>query len=495
MPNSMRKGETTSVIVRDDSVTVNADIVRSIPIFYTHRDGGYLITDNPHASESGKLKEDQMIPFLAFGYTLDKETMLEEVFQIQAGEILEFTDIGPHSRTENCYPSGEKDFATPYIELKKTWRRILDNVFVELVQSLGGKPVVVMLSGGYDSRLIASLLRAHGKTDVTCVSYGVQGNSESHVAREVARRLGYRFIFVEYTPQKWSDLIFSERLDEYVHFSHRYASLPHLQELIATWELRDAIRKDTVIVPGHAGDFLGGSHVDTTVVRARTLENVIDALPHILYLRSGKIPDAIRHDVLGYMAKAKTLLNLRRLDDEALVSLFEFFDWRERQSKFIVNSVRVYEHYGYAWALPFWDIRIVDFWSKVPSVYRYGKKLYDEVAREVFDQFNLNFDLRGKARFQRKKKMKEKIQHLLRNGQLYHQAFKFYMRVSDKEADPALMGRMCPMILNRASKNHLDMVKMLLAKNNMTSRGYHPNCHISEFVATRIMDELGETRP
>ena len=58
--------------------------------------------------------------------------------------------------------------------------------------------------------------------------------------------------------------------------------------------------------------------------------------------------------------------------------IFKKWDWQERQAKFIVNSVRVYEYWGYNWWLPFWDNDFMYFWQKIPLIYRKNKLLYND---------------------------------------------------------------------------------------------------------------------
>jgi asparagine synthase (glutamine-hydrolysing) len=67
----------------------------------------------------------------------------------------------------------------------------------------------------------------------------------------------------------------------------------------------------------------------------------------------------------------------RRIEDGlTLADAMEKWDWQERQAKFICNSVRVYEFYGYDWWLPLWDTEFMKFWEHVPLELRKGTALY-----------------------------------------------------------------------------------------------------------------------
>lgn len=62
---------------------------------------------------------------------------------------------------------------------------------------------------------------------------------------------------------------------------------------------------------------------------------------------------------------------------EDVANAFECWEWQERQAKFIVNSCRVYEFWGYDWRIPLWNNEMMDFWARVPLGLRVGKRLYD----------------------------------------------------------------------------------------------------------------------
>jgi asparagine synthase (glutamine-hydrolysing) len=59
-----------------------------------------------------------------------------------------------------------------------------------------------------------------------------------------------------------------------------------------------------------------------------------------------------------------------------VVEACDRFNWQERQAKFIENSVRAYEFYGYGWWTPLWDRDLVKFWEMVPLDLRYKQAFY-----------------------------------------------------------------------------------------------------------------------
>jgi len=71
----------------------------------------------------------------------------------------------------------------------------------------------------------------------------------------------------------------------------------------------------------------------------------------------------------------QTIGNLEQFPDNA--SAFESWDIAERQAKFIINSLRVYEFWGYEWWIPFWDYEYINYWSRICVNYRINKRLYN----------------------------------------------------------------------------------------------------------------------
>jgi hypothetical protein len=72
--------------------------------------------------------------------------------------------------------------------------------------------------------------------------------------------------------------------------------------------------------------------------------------------------------------------------------VYEAWEQRERQSKFIANTNRYYEALRIGWSMPFWDFRFVKFWDQVPLEYKRGRRLYREfLENNIFKQVGVNF--------------------------------------------------------------------------------------------------------
>lgn len=129
-----------------------------------------------------------MVQYLAVGYGIGRRTLFEGVYSVQPGERVVF-DL---DRWMVCH----RGMAELYGSLVrfKSCAEAGDALFEALVE--GSRGVVreelshgLLLSGGFDSRLVASLLNQTGKRLKT-VTFGDTNSSEVRIAQNVARTLG-----------------------------------------------------------------------------------------------------------------------------------------------------------------------------------------------------------------------------------------------------------------------------------------------------------------
>ena len=383
-----------AVTMRGARVLAAVDRVRSIPLFYSLNDGAFMLSDDAYRVMSATAKPSALdgvadVEFHLTGYVTGAQTLHQDVAQLQAGEIVRFDPAqSPALEAHRYHAFHHSDFLSDDLTaLIARLDSVHERVFRRLVRSVDGRPIAVPLSGGYDSRLIGVALRDLGLRDVVCYSYGVPGNWESRISQELARYLGFRWEFVSYSGARWREWASTDGFARYFHAAGNLASVPHLQDWPAVLELQreGRVMPDSVFVPGHSGDFLAGSHIPKSFAGHRnvmTRRDVLDSLQRAHY----SLWDwpAGRRDELRSAFDGRIEAIVGHLSDcspEDAADAFERWDLQERQAKFICNSVRVYEHFGFQWRLPLFDAELMDFWARVPVELRIGRRLYFEFAR------------------------------------------------------------------------------------------------------------------
>ena len=166
-----------------------------------------------------------------------------------------------------------------------------------------------------------------------------------------------------------------------------------MDEWIAVRELKHnkSIPEDAVFVPGHTGDFISGGHLQyvfgekKTVVTKQDLVHSILKKHYSLWTKKLNKPE-IKNYLLNKLSKFFESLPIESEQD--IADAYECWEWQERQVKFIINSVRAYDFWGYEWRVPLWDLEIMDFWSAVPRELKLGKELYLSYLKEK-DEFHL----------------------------------------------------------------------------------------------------------
>lgn len=61
----------------------------------------------------------------------------------------------------------------------------------------------------------------------------------------------------------------------------------------------------------------------------------------------------------------------------------EYLEFENRQTKYVVNSQRIYDFYNINWLLPLWNKSFIKFWEEVPMQYKINQKLYKDTLREL----------------------------------------------------------------------------------------------------------------
>jgi asparagine synthase (glutamine-hydrolysing) len=464
-------------------IKISSGIIRQAPIFYKVENGVAYITDDPNRliAKNIKLNLRSLMEFLSFGYVLSNRTLLEGIYTLQAGEVLEFKD-----ETLKIYDNFLYD-ALPISnlnkkELKERLWTITVLVFKDLLKQVKGKTVVVPLSSGLDSRFIVSMFKFLGFNDVICINYGVKGNYETPISKMVADRLGYEWLFIEYSKDRFIQLFQSNDFANYIRTVHAYHVTPNIQEFLSTSFLKEKFGdKDLIFIPGHTGDFISGGHITKRVLSAVSVEDVAEAIlqKHYMGLRGFPYSLQVTNDVVlylnDYLKKSSNILTAYQL--------YEIFDWRERQSKYVSSFNKVYEYFNFSWSIPLWDKRFFDFWSAVPLKLKYNKKLYREfLAEYVFAPLGIDFEKRAQKAYALPNFARMVVGNLLEEAG-------FIKKVNPCGFDTAL-----PYLTRFCQRNYSKSFSSLCyIKESYGIRGYNePAVHVTDFTGTLILDDLNK---
>jgi asparagine synthase (glutamine-hydrolysing) len=377
------------IIKKEDCLFAAVDTVRAFPLFYYQKDDFFALTDCPDELTADGvplvLDENNAVILSYAGFVTGDKTLLKDVFQIVAGEFICF-EKNNLTKTFHTQFLTNDFFTSSREELKEALKTALFKMGKNLVKALDGRPVVIPLSGGFDSRLLAYLLKKNHYDNVFCYTYGAAGNAELNNARAAAERLGHEWLFVDYTEFYDEKMNQDPVFKEYTHFSACYSAQSAEQDYFALQKLisLNKISENTVFVPGHSGAIAGDLLTQTM---ADPLFSYVDYALGTTFSQvfpRKKEVQIIRNDI-GFLDDAE----LKKQYPPYLI--YENWRFQETTSKFGHNGAKIWDFFGYKYLLPLWDAELFNFFVKVPLSDKYDKNLYKETLAELFEEYNIFF--------------------------------------------------------------------------------------------------------
>jgi asparagine synthase (glutamine-hydrolysing) len=394
------------VRVTGRSLVAAVDRIRSIPLFYALGEDCFYLSDDAYwvsGQVPGGYDELSVAEFLLAGHVWGRNTLRSRVKELQAGEMLfvEEEQRVPRISLTRYYNYVHHDYFTcPKESILAEWDAILLRTFDRLVRSVGGRTIVVPLSGGYDSRLIAIMLRRLRYENVICFTYGIPEHWEAGIAQQVARGLGYRWEFIPYSHELWYQAFHSKEFRSLVRFADGLTSVVPFQDWPAVQKLKEhgTIPKDSVIVPGHGIYTTVRWLLQSFIREYRVSKNhPADEIvrDHFSLWDSRELHDMwcwkTPPKELRLRLKKKVLGIIGDIPRETVqANAAEYWAWQERQAKLFANSVRVYEYLGYDWRMPLWDSEVISFWERVPVHYGLRKELCIDYVKRVQSSLGLD---------------------------------------------------------------------------------------------------------
>lgn len=361
-------GAWAAVEISSDRVVLATDIIRSFPLYWAWQDDILWVSDNYQslADQIATTVDDLSLEALYFaGYTLGERTFSQEISCLSAGQqlVLCHPDQLP-VRVEYAnlrFIPEDQAVSDPHI-FQLRMQQVLDYVLTELMKRAsicpptpnGGRPKFLLpLSGGLDSRLLATWFAEHEVPNVLCFTYGLAGCAEMSVSKQVADSLDLPWVGVELDSDQVRQAWEQPEMAQLLNYGAAGTALPHLQDWYALHYLlaQGTIQPGDIVLPGHTpvGNF---PHYQLAEEPNRSLGELCALLWKEHYqlhpdLPSSALKQAFKsqvHQILQQTGPCRS--------ERSLQVFMEYFNLTTRQIKYINNSMRIYEALGLRWSLP-----------------------------------------------------------------------------------------------------------------------------------------------
>lgn len=366
-----------SVIINTEKECYLAtDITRTYPIFYYKNKNEWVVSDNANTLKKTynlEIDKDLSDEFLFSGYMIENKTLVKEIRQIPAHEVVSLADT--------VYTESYFSFATKIVEkqllqdYQKELLQCYELIAKRLTKALNNRTAVLPLSGGYDSRLVLTLLKEQKYKKIICFSYGTKSSYEVSVASDVAKAMGVKYIKIEYSKKFILESLDKKEFVDYENFAGNLSSLPHIQDFLSVKFLKknNLIPKDSVFIPGIAGDIFAGTQIPVGSDYEMTQDDILKL---------------IKIKYLNFKAE-KFKSNINVCSDCYGYSVIENFCVKEKVPKFVANSIKIYEYLGYGFLLPLMDKDLLLFFSRVPMEMKKRNFKTDYILEEnLYDSTN-----------------------------------------------------------------------------------------------------------
>ncbi len=391
-------GHFSVVLEMKGFVFAAVDKVCSIPLYYVD-DGVCKIIGN-HPSQL--IQEPGFIPtqssnaaleIAMSGYTIGNKTLYQGLFQLTAGECLLLHGGVLERQFYYTYSPWKVRYSNQSDLMKEFSQCVLDSLHDVIVEAQGRR-IVIPLSAGYDSRLVASGLHYLGAKNVFCFAYGLENSFESETSRAVAEQLGFPWMHVPLTSESQRNYFNSREFDDYKQACETLSSTPFVQDVsVFSWlKQKKVIPVDSVIVNGNTGDYISGGHILNSlkgpILEKTNSRTMIEGAWHDFFDKHFSLWGVLRgidndhyiQDTLYEVFEGRGVPDLA--ETTHLHGVFECLEYLGRQSKYIVNMQRSYEFHNYAWFMPLWSDSLLNFWEGVPVEYKIDQRLYKNTLIE-----------------------------------------------------------------------------------------------------------------
>ncbi|ADD03734.1 asparagine synthase [Natrialba magadii ATCC 43099] len=374
-----------TIIESSNELMLTVDQAGSRQIFYTNFGNRLHISDEykklQHNLENEEPPSGVKKELLKSGYISQNDTLHPKIKKTQAGEIHAFNQIGnttevkisSHYKYEVGGEIKNNENALEELENK------LDIITKRLISFADESPIILFLSGGYDSRLLAYMLHKHEADNVYAVT-GDQQNDEFNHAGRISKELGFNWTKLRVSHDDLTRIYQSnhwEPVEKHVE-GHR-APMPELNTIAYLQKIKNdkTLPDSGVIVKGHtiaeAGKRIPTNFLNKAEINSE--EVVFDILSRHYTgtdRYSNQIPNGELHDRVSSWLEEDN-----KISQTTAIQKCESWYWSHRIPHYLMCDSSVYNNFGYDYWHPFLDREYLEFYTHLPVEHRYKRKLLE----------------------------------------------------------------------------------------------------------------------
>lgn len=374
-------GQFSVIINKPEFCAIAIDSTRSFPLFYRISDTKISVSDNANELiQAGDELNTNAISQVRTGlFIIGNQTLVNGIYQVKPSTYVIFEKNAAKSdyHTQYVIPQNEIFSNNDHsIELVEKINKSCDR----LIKTANGRQIIIPLSGGYDSRLIACLLKKANYTNVICYNVGRRDNPEHKISKLVAESLNFPYYFIDNTSSDFlNNYTESSTFKNYYNYSGMLCGPFWMYEYFGVKYLVEEkiIEANAIFVPGHSGDVIAGSQLTKAGInKNNTIAEIIEkAFANKYSGGDTELKNLIGKFMLAQMEKNPDVLPYMFYDE---------FDYLERLPSYINNSARVYHFFEHEFRLLFWDKELMNFMNSLAFEQKEYKKMYNKVLEERY---------------------------------------------------------------------------------------------------------------
>lgn len=378
------RGSFAIVVQRGTDVFAAVDRINSYPLYYSN--SNIYDSYQPSMMPLGT-RDSFVLNYLASGYIFGNGTLADNIKQLLAGQYLYLSDHNIQIQNYYLYSPRYNDTYDSNEHKIEALHALTNQAMDRAIAQANGRKILVPLSGGYDSRLILAKLVEKKYDNLFVFTYGMPNSHEAKMAEWVCGQLNIKWDFLSFRNVDINSEDYKTLYQAYLSYCPLHSSMPCVLEFIAFYAISKLFSDEPCfVINGQTGDFITGGHINLKNMNYQSRSGVIQYIlnKHCAYwpalLESGysKVLYTLAEESFPKRAAKDGISQL----SDVCLSQYEQWEWQERQSKYVVSGQRLYDFFGYDWALPLWDADIMNFWEISSLRDKSSQKLYRDYLKD-----------------------------------------------------------------------------------------------------------------